>query len=118
MKADNPAHALDGGIHVLFDTARARPAARDVRRYTRHTMTAFEVYLNGKKICTAGVGEAGVLSTSLAMRPDCLYGDPPGGFPRLAALDRPRHSPPDIHKGGEEMAYGALTAPNGGCVPF
>ena len=31
-------------------------------------MTAFEVYLNGKRICTAGVGEVGVLSTSLAWR--------------------------------------------------
>ena len=29
----NQAHALDGGIPVLFDTARARPAASDVRRY-------------------------------------------------------------------------------------
>jgi len=31
-------------------------------------MMAFEVYLNGKKICTAGVGDLGVLSTSLAWR--------------------------------------------------
>jgi hypothetical protein len=28
----NPAHALDGGIPVLFDTARAWPAASDVHR--------------------------------------------------------------------------------------
>ena len=31
--APNPAHALDGGIPALFDTARAWPAARDVRRW-------------------------------------------------------------------------------------
>jgi hypothetical protein len=31
-------------------------------------MIAFEIYLNGKKICTAGVGDLGVLSTSLAWR--------------------------------------------------
>lgn len=31
-------------------------------------MIAFEVHLNGKKICTAGVGEVGVLTTSLAWR--------------------------------------------------
>jgi hypothetical protein len=29
-------------------------------------MVAFEVHLNGKKLCTAGVGELGVLSTCLA----------------------------------------------------
>jgi hypothetical protein len=34
----------------------------------RYAMIAFEVYLNGKKICTAGVGDLGVLSTSLAWR--------------------------------------------------
>ena len=28
----NPAHALDGGIPVLSDTARYWPAASDVRR--------------------------------------------------------------------------------------
>ena len=28
----NPAHALNGGIPVLFDTSRAWPAASDVRR--------------------------------------------------------------------------------------
>lgn len=31
-------------------------------------MIAFEVRLNGKKVCTAGVGNAGVLTTSLAWR--------------------------------------------------
>jgi hypothetical protein len=31
-------------------------------------MIAFEVQLNGKKICTAGVGKSGVLTTSLAWR--------------------------------------------------
>ena len=31
-------------------------------------MIAFEVHLNGKKICTAGVGDFGVLTTSLAWR--------------------------------------------------
>ena len=31
-------------------------------------MITFEIYLNGKKICTAGVGDFGVLSTSLAWR--------------------------------------------------
>ena len=31
-------------------------------------MIAFEVHLNGKKICTAGVGELGVLSTILCWR--------------------------------------------------
>ena len=31
-------------------------------------MIAFEVHLNGKKMCTAGVGDAGVVSTSLAWR--------------------------------------------------
>jgi len=29
----NPAHALDGGIPVLFHSARAWPAASDVRRW-------------------------------------------------------------------------------------
>jgi hypothetical protein len=28
----NPTHALDGGIPVLFDIARAWPAASDVQR--------------------------------------------------------------------------------------
>jgi hypothetical protein len=31
-------------------------------------MIAFEVHLNGKKICTAGVGNVGVVTTSLAWR--------------------------------------------------
>ena len=31
-------------------------------------MIAFEVHLNGKSICTAGVGDIGVLSTCLAWR--------------------------------------------------
>lgn len=31
-------------------------------------MIAFRVHLNGKKICTAGVGDFGVLTTSLAWR--------------------------------------------------
>jgi hypothetical protein len=31
-------------------------------------MIAFEVHLNGKKICTAGVGDLGVLTSSLAWR--------------------------------------------------
>ena len=30
--------------------------------------TDFEVQLNGKKLCTAGVGDSGVLTTSLAWR--------------------------------------------------
>ena len=34
----------------------------------RYAMIAFEVHLNGKKICTAGVGDLGVLTTSLAWR--------------------------------------------------
>ena len=31
-------------------------------------MIAFELHLNGKKICTAGVGQVGVLSTCLSWR--------------------------------------------------
>ena len=31
-------------------------------------MIAFEVHLNGKKLCTAGVGELGVVSANLAWR--------------------------------------------------
>jgi hypothetical protein len=31
-------------------------------------MIAFEVYLNGERICTAGVGDLGVLTSSLAWR--------------------------------------------------
>jgi hypothetical protein len=31
-------------------------------------MIAFEVHLNGKKVCTAGVGQLGVLSTCLSWR--------------------------------------------------
>jgi hypothetical protein len=34
----------------------------------RFAMIAFEVHLNGKKVCTAGVGELGVLTTNLAWR--------------------------------------------------
>jgi hypothetical protein len=34
----------------------------------RHAMIAFEVYLNGKKICTAGVGDTGVLTACLSYR--------------------------------------------------
>jgi hypothetical protein len=34
----------------------------------RRATIAFEVYLNGKKICTAGVGNMGVLSAVLAYR--------------------------------------------------
>ena len=42
-------------------------------------MIAFEVYLNGKRICTAGLGERGVLSTGLAWRGSQPYkkGGPP-----------------------------------------
>jgi hypothetical protein len=42
-------------------------------------MIAFEVYINGKKISTAGVGNPGVLSTCLAYRAvgSYLSGEPP-----------------------------------------
>jgi hypothetical protein len=42
-------------------------------------MIAFEVYLNGKKLCTAGVGDLGVLSTCLCWRGPHPYkkGGPP-----------------------------------------
>jgi hypothetical protein len=42
-------------------------------------MIAFEVYLNGKKICTAGVGDLGVLTACLAYRGAQPYeeGGPP-----------------------------------------
>ena len=31
-------------------------------------MIAFEIHLNGKKLCTAGVGDLGILTTNLAWR--------------------------------------------------
>jgi hypothetical protein len=36
MRCANPAHPLDGGIPVLFDTARSWPAASDVHRSAKH----------------------------------------------------------------------------------
>jgi hypothetical protein len=33
--------------------------------YKKRAMIAFEAYLNGKKICVAGVGDSGVLSAFL-----------------------------------------------------
>src|SRR5262249_14974126 len=41
-------------------------------------MIAFEVHLNGKRICTAGVGDIGVLTSSLAWRGSqpCQKGGP------------------------------------------
>lgn len=36
--------------------------------FNDHAMIAFEVHLNGRKICTAGVGEVGVLTACLAWR--------------------------------------------------
>jgi hypothetical protein len=50
-------------------------------------MIAFEVHLNGKKVCTAGVGEIGVLSTILSWRGSQPYekGGPP--VPEYLRLD-------------------------------
>ncbi|HWQ93670.1 MAG TPA: hypothetical protein VN673_18555 [Clostridia bacterium] len=41
---------------------------RGAKRYIATPMIAFEVHVNRKKICTAGVGDLGVLTTSLAWR--------------------------------------------------
>jgi len=48
-------------------------------------MTAFEVYLNGEKLCTAGLGDEGVLSTLLSWRGNQPYKD--GTAPASASLE-------------------------------
>ena len=51
-------------------------------------MIAFEVYLNGKKLCIAGVGELGVLSTIVTWRGTQPYkkgGQPVAEYLRLDA---------------------------------
>ena len=50
-------------------------------------MIAFEVHLNGKKICTAGVGEIGVLSTILAWRGSQPYEKGGPTVPEYLRLD-------------------------------
>jgi hypothetical protein len=48
-------------------------------------MIAFEVYLNGEKLCTAGLGDLGVLSAILSWRGTQPYQD--GTAPKLASLE-------------------------------
>jgi hypothetical protein len=48
-------------------------------------MTAFEVYLNGEKLCTAGLGEAGVISAILSWRGTQAYKD--GTAPEAASTE-------------------------------
>ena len=48
-------------------------------------MTAFEVYLNGEKLCTAGLGEAGVTSAILSWRGTQAYKD--GTAPGAASTE-------------------------------
>ncbi len=50
-------------------------------------MIAFEVYLNGKKLCTAGVGELGVVSTNLAWRGSQPYENGGSLVPEYLRLD-------------------------------
>ncbi|MEI6785358.1 MAG: hypothetical protein WCQ21_31045 [Verrucomicrobiota bacterium] len=59
-------------------------------------MIAFEVYVNGEKVCTAGVGESGVLSSILTWRGTQPYKD--GNVPAAASL---------------ELDVGGLTSPEG-----
>lgn len=48
-------------------------------------MTAFEVHLNGQKLCTAGLGDVGVLSVILSWRGTQPYKD--GTAPGAAAIE-------------------------------
>ena len=48
-------------------------------------MIAFEVHLNGEKLCTAGLGDLGVISAILGWRGKQPYKD--GTVPEGAALD-------------------------------
>jgi hypothetical protein len=48
-------------------------------------MIAFEVYLNGEKLCTAGLGDLGVVSAILGWRGTQPYKD--GTAPEGPALD-------------------------------
>jgi hypothetical protein len=59
-------------------------------------MTAFEVYLNGEKLCTAGLGDAGVLSAILSWRGAQPYKD--GTKPDAPSI---------------EFSVGGLTSPAG-----
>jgi hypothetical protein len=48
-------------------------------------MTAFEVYLNGEKLCMAGLGDAGVVSAILSWRGNQPFKD--GAAPESASIE-------------------------------
>ncbi len=48
-------------------------------------MTAFEVHLNGEKLCTAGLGDTGVVSAILSWRGNQPYKD--GTAPESASIE-------------------------------